>query len=362
VQDPDIRRRKDQHLDLAVSGDVAFHETTTLLEQVRLVHDALPDRRLEDLDTSVELFGRPLRFPLIIAAMTGGSARARQINLRLAQIAQQRGYGLGLGSQRPMLTDPDAAASYRVRELAPDVLLLGNIGVVQARALATSRLRALVDQVGADALCVHMNPAQELVQPGGDTDFRAGADTFARLVAELGLPVVAKETGCGIAPHTAQRLHHAGVRHVDVSGAGGTSWVAIEAQRATGGQAALGSLLREWGVPTAASVVFAKNSGMRTIIATGGVATGLDAARAIALGADAFGMARAVLQVLEREGMEATHRWLDELERSFRAVMLLAGAGSLPELQRCPRVIGARLRSWLRLDAGHPRRRRRSRT
>ena len=344
-----IVRRKDQHLDLAVSGDVAFHSTTTLLEQVRLVHDALPELDLDELDTSTTVLGKKLRFPLIVAAMTGGSPRAREINRSLAEIAQQRGYGFGLGSQRPMLVDPAASSSYQVRDIAPDVLLLGNIGLVQARSLSGARLCELMDEVGADAMCVHMNPAQELVQPGGDSDFRGGEETFSRLVQELGRPVMAKETGCGISLRTAQRLHRAGVRHVDVSGAGGTSWVAIEALRAQGQQAELGLLLREWGVPTAPSIAFARCAGMQTVIATGGIMTGLDIARALALGADAAGMARPVLQALEREGVEGAERLLDGVERAVRAIMLLVGAKDVGALARCPRVIGPRLRAWLRL-------------
>jgi len=354
VDDSGIVRRKDQHIDLAVSGDVGFHSTTTLLEQVRLVHDAMPDLALDELDTSTTVLGKTLRFPLVIAAMTGGSPRAHEINRKLAGIAQRRGYGFGLGSQRPMLVDPAATSSYQVRDVAPDVLLLGNIGLVQARSLSAARLRELMDEAGADALCVHMNPAQELVQPGGDTDFRGGAETFARLVQELGRPVVAKETGCGISPGTALRLHGAGVRHVDVSGAGGTSWVAIEALRARGAQAELGVLMREWGVPTAPSIAFARGAGLQTVIATGGIVTGLDIARALALGADAAGMARPVLQALETDGVEGAEGLLDGVERAVRAVMLLVGARDLRALAQCQRVVGPRLRAWLRMAARKP--------
>jgi isopentenyl-diphosphate delta-isomerase len=346
-----ISRRKDEHLALALHEGAAFDKTSTLLEQVQLLHDSLPELDLDGLDTSVQLLGRELRFPLVIAAMTGGSKQTRQINLQLAAIAQQRGYGFGLGSQRAMLVSPELTDSYRVREVAPDVLLLGNIGVVQARALATEPLQAMLQQVGADALCVHMNPAQEVAQPEGDRDFRGGVETFARLVRELGCPVVAKETGCGISLNAARRLHAAGVRHTDVSGAGGTSWVAIEAMRAQGAQKDVGELLRNWGIPTAASILMARSAGMQTVIATGGISTGLDIARAIALGASAAGIARPVLSALQRGGVPGALEVLDGIEQQLRAVMLLTGSANLQQLARCSRLIGPELERWMHLAA-----------
>ena len=164
--------------------------------------------------------------------MTGGTDEAGRINRELASIAEERGYGFGLGSQRAMHVRPGASATYRVRDVAPTTLVLGNVGVVQARAMTTSEVRVLVDEVGADALCVHLNPAMELVQPGGDRDFGHGLDTLARLVRDLGVPVVVKETGCGLSPAVGRRLREVGIQHVDVSGAGGTSWVGVETRRA----------------------------------------------------------------------------------------------------------------------------------
>ena len=202
--------------------------------------------------------------------MTGGTARASEINRELASIAEERGYAFGLGSQRAMLRG-DRDDTYQVRDVAPNALVLGNIGAVQARELSTDAVADLVGRVGADALCVHMNPAQEIVQPGGDRYFAGALGAMERLAEELGVPVVAKETGCGIGPRAARRIARAGVRHVDVSGAGGTSWVAVETERAAPGAAVAREALREWGVPTAASVIIAKRARPRfeTIIATG---------------------------------------------------------------------------------------------
>src|SRR5437868_3244085 len=249
----DISRRKDDHLDLATSGDVGFKRTTTLLEQVRLVHDALPELALDELDTSVELLGKRLRAPILIAGMTGGSDRAERINKELAGIAEERGYAFGLGSQRAMHKHPGKSGTYAVRDVAPTALLLGNLGMVQAARMTNDEVKALVDSVGADALCLHLNPAMELVQDEGDRDFRGGLATFERLLA-LGLRVVVKETGCGLSGHVAARVRALGVEYVDVSGAGGTSWVAVETHRASPERRPLGEAFWEWGIPTAASV------------------------------------------------------------------------------------------------------------
>lgn len=345
--DPEISSRKADHIDLCVSGDVGFHAKTTLFDAVELVHDALPELSLDDVDTSVTLFGKRLRAPIIIAAMTGGTERARGINRELAQIAEERGYGFGLGSQRAILKG-QPRDTYEVRDVAPTALVLGNIGGVQARTLATDAVRGLVDDVGADALCVHLNPAMEIVQPEGDRDFVGVVDALERLVAELGVPVIAKETGCGLGAQAVKKLAKAGVRHVDVSGAGGTSWVAVEAARAAGNARTLGDALREWGVPTAASVMIAHRVRPRfkTIIATGGVASGMDAAKAIALGAHAAGMARPVLQALVAGGRAGAVAFLNQAEAELRAIMLLVGARNVRDLQNAPIVLGPALERW----------------
>jgi isopentenyl-diphosphate delta-isomerase len=342
----EIQRRKADHLDLCATDEVAFKERTTLLADVRLVHQSLPDLALDDIDPSVELFGKKLRAPLIIASMTGGTDRAAGINRELAAIADARGYGFGLGSQRAMNREPSTAWTYQVREIAPRVLLLGNVGVVQARDWPSATIAQMVREIGADALCVHMNPAMELVQPGGDRDFRGGVETFARLVEELPVPILAKETGNGVSFETAKRLHDAGVRTVDVSGAGGTSWVGVETLRAQGGAKDLGEALWDWGIPTAASVALVSLAGMN-VIATGGIKSGLDVARAIALGATAAGIARPMLQALTDGGRPAAEAFLDRIEAELRAVMLLCGARTVGDLQRAPRVITGELAQWI---------------
>jgi len=345
----EIERRKVDHLELCASDDVAFRQRTHLLECVQLVHQALPEMKRSDVQLGVELLGRKLRAPLVIAAMTGGSERSAEVNRELSAIAQARGYGFGLGSQRAMQRSPESAWTYEVRKHAPDALLLGNVGVVQARDLSTDALAQLVSDVGADALCVHMNPAMEMVQPGGDEDFSGCVETYARLVAELPVPVVAKETGNGVSREVAAQLRQVGVRHVDVSGAGGTSWVGVETLRADGEAAAIGEALWDWGIPTAASIAYTAEHG-HTVIATGGIRSGVDVARAIAMGASAAGIARPVLQALNDGGASAVDAFFDRVERELSTVMLLSGARSVAELQAVPRVIAGELRDWL--DAG----------
>jgi isopentenyl-diphosphate delta-isomerase len=342
----DIGARKADHLDLCEGDEVGFRSTTTLLECVRFLHQSLPELSADEVSTEVELLGRRLRAPIVIAAMTGGHERAATINRSLATIAQQRGYGFGLGSQRAMQRDQTMGWTFRVREWAPDVLLLGNIGVVQARETATRDLESLVHDVGADALCVHLNPAMELIQSNGDRDFRGCVQTLARLCNELPFPVIAKETGNGLSPQTIEKLVRAGVRYVDTSGAGGTSWVGVETLRAQGTARSTGNRLWDWGIPTASSIHYAASASLTTI-ATGGIRSGLDVARAIALGARASGIARPLLQALARQGEDGVRVYLDEVVHELRSVMLLTGTRSVEDLRHAPRIISGELEKWI---------------
>ncbi len=344
----DIASRKADHLDLAIKGDVGFQRTTTLFECVRLVHDALPDLALDEIDLSVSVCGKTLRAPLLIAAMTGGHERAERINRELASIAEERGYAFGLGSQRALYRDRSRLSTYAVRDVAPNALLLGNLGVVQAGEMSTEEVRELCELVGADALCLHLNPAQELVQEDGDRNFRGCIDTIERLNAEINLPLIVKETGCGLSSSVAERLGRVGVRHVDVSGAGGTSWVAVETHRASPARKALGEAFWDWGIPTAASVALCARQGFDTIFATGGVKSGLDVAKALALGASVGGIARRALQALESAGREGAVAFFEQIETELRTAFLLAGARNASELARAPRLVTGELAEWLR--------------
>lgn len=341
----DISQRKKDHLALCAGDKVGFREKTTLLEQVELVHCALPEMHADAVDSRVELLGKTLAAPVVISAMTGGTDEAARINQDLAQVADELGLAIGLGSQRAMFERPHTAWTFQVRERAPNVLLFGNLGLVQARKMTSAEIRQLCADVGADALCIHLNPAMEIVQPGGDREFSGGLDLFRRLVEELGVPVIAKETGSGISRAVAQAIRTTGVEHFDVSGAGGTSWVAVEAHRAEPDQKALAEELWDWGIPTAASLLQLRGLGVKAI-ATGGLRTGSDVAKAVALGAAAGGLAAQVLKAHRAGGIEGAKQFLERVVTTVRAIMLLTGSRTVADLQQAPTILGPQLAAW----------------
>ncbi len=347
---PAISSRKADHLDLCTDGDVGFRAKTNLFEAVELVHDALPELAVAEVDLSAEFAGKTLRAPLIIAAMTGGVDRADAINRDLAVVAEELGIGFAFGSQRPLLSQ-GIEAGYRVRDVAPTTLVLGNIGVVQARDAPSSAIAELVERCGADALCVHLNPAMEVVQPEGDDDFHGGLEAIGRLVQDLSVPVIVKETGCGLSRRVGERVAALGVQYVDTSGAGGTSWVAVESQRALDRRQQLGTTFWDWGIPTAASV--AQLSGLNLgICATGGMRDGLMVAKAIALGARVGGIARPFLQAHARGGVDAVREAAEQVIEEIRIATLLCGAPRVGDLQRQPLIVDPELARWI--PAGTP--------
>lgn len=344
----DIVQRKDDHLKVAASGRADFARTT-LLEHVHLVHQALPELAVDEVDLVTELVGKRLAAPLLVTGMTGGTPQAAAINRDLARAAQQAGVAFGVGSQRAMDEHPELAATYQVRDVAPDVVLLGNIGGVQALALGPTRVVELAKRIGADAIAIHLNPGQEMIQPHGDRDFRGVRDGIARIVASSPVPVIVKETGCGLSREAASALMAIGVRTVDTAGAGGTSWVAVEAIRASGqdpAAAALGNELWDWGVPTAVSIVACARAGLHTI-ASGGMRTGYDVARAIALGARMGGMAAPMLRAQQAGGAEAVGVAIAQVVTAIRTVCVLAGCKAARDLVSAPRHLGAPLRHYL---------------
>jgi isopentenyl-diphosphate Delta-isomerase len=346
-----ISDRKRSHLDVCGDGPVEYAGKTTLLEEVDLVHDALPELAVEEIDVGARLLGKRLRAPLLITGMTGGTAEASDINRDLATVAEEFGIAFGLGSQRAMHRRPELAYTFEVRSHAPTTLVLANLGLVQAAALPTAEIARLVTTVGADALCLHLNPAQELVQPGGDRDFRGGVEAIARIVAELGVPVVVKETGCGISRAVGRRLREAGVGTLDVSGAGGTSWVKVEAIRADEPGRELGRVFADWGIPTAAALLGVRDLGF-ACIASGGIRTGLDVAKVVALGATVAGVALPVFRAYREGGLAAARRFIERLVTELRTAMVLTGSRDLDALGRVPTVLGPHLRSWASVGGG----------
>lgn len=337
--------RKADHLRICSDMDVEFREKSTWLEHVSLVHEALPELSLDEISTETRFMGRRLRAPLLITAISGGVAAARALNRDLARAAQETGIAFGLGSQRPMLEDPALIDSYAVRRWAPDVPILGNIGLQQAAAADPADIARLVASVSADGLAVHLNCAQELAQAEGDTDFSGGLKALKALTRRLPGKIMVKETGCGISRGTARRLKAAGVRTLDVAGAGGTSWPRVENLR-KGAAPDQRTWLDEWGIPTAASLWEAAPLGLE-LVGSGGVRGGLDAAKTLVLGADLAGLALPVLRAWRRGGYDDVLACLQRVIAELKSVMLLVGARDIPSLKERKPVITGRLREWI---------------
>jgi isopentenyl-diphosphate delta-isomerase len=347
--DTTTSRRKDAHLDLCATEEVAPSENSTLLECVKLVHSAMPELSVDDVELSTRLFGKTLKAPLLITGMTGGSERAGQVNRELAEAAEQCGVAFGVGSQRAMGETPALAKTYSVRAVAPRTVIIGNIGLRQAAQLGVEKVRAVVDAIHADGLALHLNPGQELTQPEGDRDFRGGYAVVAQLVKAFGERLLVKETGCGIGPDVARRLVDLGVRTIDVSGLGGTSWVRVEQLRASGELAEVGAQFSSWGIPTAAAVAAVRRAvgpGV-TVIASGGLRTGLDIARSIALGADLGGMALPMFKAQQMGGVEGVKKAIGVVVRGLTQALMLTGASSPAELKKKQKVILGELKEWL---------------
>lgn len=349
AKDDQIRTRKADHLRIVAEEEVA-HTSTTLLENVRLFHQALPEIDLDAVDTSIEFFGRRLRAPLLITSMSGGTEMAGSMNRDLATVAAEHGIGFGVGSQRVILDHPEALADFTVRSQIPESVLLANIGAVQLPEYDTESIAGLKEQIEADAICVHLNAAQELVQPEGDCQFSGILEALEKLVKRLPDQVLVKETGAGMSPETLAMLDGIGVTCVDVSGAGGTSWTRVEMHRELDDSSRLiAGTFADWGIPTAFSIIAARKTCRpgTCIIGAGGIITGLDAARAIAAGADLVGFARSVFLAYREEGVNGADRYIDRVIRELKNAMVLTGARDLAALRSVPRVYTGELRQWL---------------
>ncbi|HSS78194.1 MAG TPA: type 2 isopentenyl-diphosphate Delta-isomerase [Thermoanaerobaculia bacterium] len=334
---PPERDRKLEHIRLALEGRMQLGRN--YFDDYRFEHAALPEIDLDAVDTGVSFLGRRLAAPLLISSMTGGTETAGQINRNLAAAAEQTGIAVGVGSQRKALEDAAKADTFRVREVAPSAVLLANLGAVQLNyGMGVEACREAVAMIGADALILHLNPLQEAIQPEGQCNFSGLLAKIGALVGELGVPVVAKEIGCGISEATARALAGEGVRIIDTAGVGGTSWARIEAQRA--GDLEIGELFAGWGIPTPESIRQLRRVEGLTVIGSGGVRNGLDVAKAIAMGADLVGMAYPFLAPAT-ESPEKVSEKVRRTVRELKICMFCLGVKTIAELQRVPLLKGS---------------------
>ncbi|MFA6214908.1 MAG: type 2 isopentenyl-diphosphate Delta-isomerase [Candidatus Micrarchaeia archaeon] len=324
----DIKGRKRDHVESARRRDVEYLQSPGF-EDVRFVHQPLPEMALDDVDTECRMFGKMMSAPIIILGMTGGYPEAAKINAKLAAAAEKEGFAFGLGSQRAMMEKPSLASTYKMRKLAPTIPLIGNIGGCQLKKYGVKKVREALDDVGADALAIHLNPLQEVCQPEGDHDFSGILPQISIFCRDLGLPVIVKETGAGMSMEACSALRRAGVSMVDVSGAGGTSWSKVEYMRS--GKA---PVFENWGNPTCASI--AACAEILETIGSGGVRNGLDAAKAIALGSSYAGAALPFLRASDPAKEAAA--W----KRDLKIAMLLSGSRSLWKLRHARLVISGK--------------------
>jgi isopentenyl-diphosphate delta-isomerase len=329
-----IDQRKADHIKINLEKDVRS-ALTTGLENYRFVHEALPELDLDQVDTSLSLFGRGLNAPILISSMTGGTSDAETINLRLAEAAQEMKIAMGVGSQRAALEHPEQARTYQVRRVAPDILLFANLGAVQLNyGYGIDQCRRAIEMIEADALIFHFNPLQEAVQDAGNTNFAGLAKKIEEVCKKLEVPVIAKEVGWGISEKSAKILADCGVQAIDVAGAGGTSWSQVEMHRAPDEfTRELAATFVGWGIPTAESILNVKKAAPdMAIFASGGIKDGLDIAKCIALGATLGGMAGQFLKAAAISTRSAV-QMMKLTKRQIEVTMFAAGVGMLEDLQ-----------------------------
>jgi isopentenyl-diphosphate Delta-isomerase len=332
--------RKEEHVLSVLTKDVAFRTKTTGLEEWEFAHNALPELDFSEIDLSTTFLGHTLTLPFMVSCMTGGYTEAMRINRNLAELCAAHGMAMGVGSQRQALESTRFHRSFSiVREVAPEIPIVGNIGAAEVAQMRTpAASQALIDLIRADALAVHLNPLQELLQPEGTPAFRGVLKGIAMLTRELPVPVIVKEIGAGISGDVARRLLEAGVKCIDVAGAGGTSWAGVEILRRNEPRGA--ALFWDWGIPTADALQevasLKRGHPALRVIASGGLTTGLDSAKCFALGADLVASARPVLMALHKGGIRGAKKFIEAWSMELRAAMFLTGARTLADLQRTP--------------------------
>ncbi|MDR3222791.1 MAG: type 2 isopentenyl-diphosphate Delta-isomerase [Methanobrevibacter sp.] len=335
-----ISDRKLEHLLICEHFDVQYKNKKTGFNDVEFIHNSLPEIDMEKINLSTKKFGKKLDVPLFITAITGGHPKAASINKELAIAAETEKIGLGIGSQRAAIENSELEYTYNIaRENAPSTILVGNIGASQVN----YGMQA-IEILDADILAIHLNPLQEAIQIEGDVDSIGIINSIGEIVDNVNVPVMVKETGAGISAENAKLLESKNVNFIDVAGAGGTSWAGVETYRLK--DKYLGELFWDWGIPTAISTVEVSNSVNIPVISSGGIRSGLDAAKAIALGADAVGMA---LPFLKKAciSTDAIINFIQNFKKSLKLAMFLVGASNIEELKTSNLIIKGETRSWL---------------
>lgn len=331
------QRRKKEHLEICLNTETVSSPSSTGFERYRFIHNALPELDIDELDLSTEFLGKRLKAPLLISSMTGGFDLARKVNRNLAAAAEHLGVAMGVGSQRVAIEEPSAQISFQVRDVAPDILLLSNLGAVQLNyGYTVEHCRRAVAMIGADGLILHLNVLQEVVQPEGNRNFKGLTEKIAAVCRGLSVPVIAKEVGNGISVDVAKRLQRAGVRAIDVAGKGGTSWFAVEAQRAVKTGQRADNTFADWGIPTEEALVSVRQAlPEMPLIASGGIRSGVDIAKSIALGADIAALGQPLL-ASALESSAKVVEFLSRVIQELKISMLCVGAANLAALRRTP--------------------------
>jgi isopentenyl-diphosphate delta-isomerase len=351
--------RKFDHIQICLKEDVQSRHATTGFEDIHFVHKALPEIERSKVDLSTTVFSHRFSAPIIVEAMTGGTAKAAKINAAIASAVENLGLGMGVGSQRAAIEKPALAKSFSIaRKKAPTAFLIANIGGPQlVKGYGVKEAKKAVDMVDADALAIHLNPLQEVVQPEGETSFKGVLSKIGEIAQGLDVPVIVKETGAGIAAEEAKLLESMRVAGIDVAGVGGTSWAAVEYHRVKKRQDKfrqnIGETFWDWGIPTAISLIETLQSVSITVIASGGVRNGIDVAKALALGASLTGMAHPIL-LAATKGQKDVEITLQTVIEGLRNAMFLVGAESISKLKRVSVVITGKTAEWLRMRGFQP--------
>ena len=338
--------RKKEHISICIEKDIESTKTTGF-EDLTLIHHALPSINMSEIDTSCTFLGKSLKAPIIIEAITGGAKIAEKINKNLAIAANDLGLAMGVGSQRAAIEDKTLESTYNVRDVAPNIPLIGNLGAIQFsnNEYNIKDAKNALNFIDADALAIHLNPLQEATQPEGDLDFKNDKTAIKDLCQNLGKPVIVKETGAGISREVAISLEKSGVAIIDIAGLGGTSFSAVESYRDSEKQP-IGTVFKNWGIPTAVSIIEVTKSTNIPIIASGGIRSGIDIAKAICLGANYTGLALPLLKAATKSAKDVKIV-LQKIIHELKTAMFLVGAKNLDELKTKDIIITGPTKEWL---------------